>query len=709
MTRVVFSLVITLAIAVGIAPVFAQQADSTEGEEKASPDTTTVDEAEIEATKEGRVFKDVMVVTASRREQASATTPAPIRVIDAASIETQQPEKIADLFKELPGVQITGEGPFRGIPIIRGLDSNRILILVDGQRLNNARESTDFAGIQPALVDMSQVERVEVLSGPASVQYGSDAIGGVINIITKKPDLGADQFTISGDLQYGYGSTADSQRGQVAVTGTGTGFSFNVIGSWEEYGNYTAADGASESEQFGSYVNDDNEVYNSGMEQTSFQGGLRFATGDTGVFRVNAEAVRTKDIGFPGFDPSSGIDIYFPNFDRDKIGLGWESGPLWGLDDIIVTTYYQQVDKQSVRNFAFGFFFSNNTSRSLIDTLGLNLQGVKNTGRHHLVFGLDFYRDTVDDTTVAENNFGSSNEVAVPDGTQTGLGVFIEDSISLSDKVTLKAGLRGDTFDFKSDDDPDYAGELFNVTDSDLSGNLGLTWALTDNVTYTALVGRGFRSPNLQERSFTGLATTGDTFIIQNPNLKSERALNWETGFKVRYDHYTGGLSVYYNDLTNFISTEFLGPDPDTGLELAQFQNIEDAYIWGVEVDLETIFANWWTAFASVNYSEGQNQTKDQPLGLISPFKVTLGVRYQRPNWWAEARTRIVADQEKVPDGIDRSPGFTVYDLRAGYDFTMGLGLIAAVENITDKLYAETYNNRPEPGRNLRLAAKYRF
>ncbi len=710
MMRIVFSYVIALALAAGHAPAFAQQSDPERTEDETQSAVQSLGEAEIEGEEEGRVFKDKIVVTASRREQGSATTPAPIRVIDAASINAQQPEKIADLFKEIPGVQITGEGPFRGIPIIRGLNSNRILILVDGQRLNNARESTDFAGIQPALVDMSQVERVEVLSGPASVQYGSDAIGGVINIITKQPDLGSEQFTWSGDLEYGYGSSADSQRAQVGVTGTGNGFSFNVIGSWEDYGDYTAADGASESEEFSDYVDGDNVVYNSGMEQTSVQGGFRLATGSTGVFRANVEVVRTKDIGFPGFDRNSGIDIYFPNFDRDKLGLGWESGPLWGLDDIVVSTYYQQVDKQSVRNFNFGpFFFSNNTSQSLIDTLGLNLQGVKDAGRHHLVFGIDIYRDDVDDTTVADSTFGSSNEVAVPDATQTGIGLFIEDSISLSEAVTLKAGLRGDSFDFKSKDDPDYTGEPFDVTDSDISGNLGLTWAVTDHVTYVALVGRGFRSPNIQERSFTGLATTGDTFIIQNPNLKSERSLNWETGFKVRYDRYTGGLSVYYNDLTDFISTEFLGEDPDTGLELAQFQNIEDAYIWGVELDLETMFARWWTGFGSVSYSEGQNQTKDQPLGLISPFKATLGVRYQRPQWWAEARTRIVADQEDVPEGVDRSAGFTVYDLRAGYDFAMGLGLIVALENITDKLYAETYNNRPEPGRNIRMAARFRF
>jgi TonB-dependent heme/hemoglobin receptor len=698
MSRYSIGFLILAACMISPAPIAAQDTE----EEAAS-------QTEAEAPEGAPVFTDKLVVTASRREQASATTPASIRVIDANSIETQQPEKIADLFKEIPGLQITGEGPFRGIPIIRGLNSNRVLILVDGQRINNARESTDFAGIQPALVDMSQVERVEVLSGPASVQYGSDAIGGVINIITKQPDLGVEEFQWNGDFELGYGTAAEASRAKAAVSGTGSGFSFNIVGSWEDYDNYQAADGASENEDFSPYVDDDNVVFNSGMEQTSFQGGFRFLTGNTGALRLNVEVVRTKDIGFPGFDPSSGIEILFPNFDRDKIGLGWESGPLWGLDDLIVATYYQQIDKQSIRNFAFGGFFSNNFTQSVVDSMGFNIQGVKDTGRHHLVFGLDMYRDDVDDTTIAENNFGDSNEVAVPDSTQTGIGLFIEDSITLSDAVTLKAGLRGDSFDFDSKEDPDYAGEPFDVTDSDVSGNLGVTWGVTDHVTVVGLVGRGFRTPNLQERSFTGLATTGDTFILQNPDLKSERSLNFETGFKVRYDRYYGGLTVYYNDLTDFINLEFLGEDPDSGLELARFNNVEDAYIWGVELDLETIFATWWTLFGGINYSEGQNQTSNEPLSLISPFKLNLGLRYQRPQWWTEVRGRYVAKQDRVPDGIDPSDGFTVFDLRAGYDFDFGLGLIASLENLTDKLYAETYNNRPEPGRNLRFAVRYRF
>jgi hemoglobin/transferrin/lactoferrin receptor protein len=670
------------------------------------------------AVEEGgkRVFKDQLVVTASRQEESSADVPAPITVIDRKMIEQAQPEKMADLFKEIPGVEIDGEGPFRGLPVIRGFSSNRVLIMVDGQRLNNARESTTFAGIQPGLVNLSEVERIEVLRGPASVQYGSDAIGGVINIITRAPDLGAAEFELNGDVSYGYGTAADSQQAAAYVAGSGQGFAFDLGASYQDASDYTAADGAHDDSRYVDYTLEDDTVPNSGMTQTALNGNLRFLTGEQGVFRVNLEAVRTDDVGFPGFDPeTSGIDISFPNFDRDKLGLAWNSGPVWGLNDISLSTYYQKVDKESIRNLNFGpTFYLNNYTRSQIDSVGFNAQSIADAGRHRLTFGLDFYQDQIEDETLAESPFGSNTEVAVPKSHQTGLGGYLQDKILVGERLIIHAGLRGDTFAFKSEDDPNYIGEPFDVTDSDISGNIGINYAVTPHVDLTALVARGFRAPNLQERSFVGLASTGDTYILQNPNLSSEESLNYEGGFKVRYDRYFGGFTVFYNDVSDFITLEFLGTSPDPPyFELAQFANIDQATIWGIELDLETLFATYWSVFFNYAYIEGTNEITDEPLPTIPPQKIVLGLRYQRASWWTEATARIVDREDDLPPGDPffevGYPGFTVYGLSGGYDFRFGLGLIATLENVTDKLYSEPFNNRPEPGQNLRVSARYRF
>ena len=115
-----------------------------------------------------------------------------------------------------------------------------------------------------------------------------------------------------------------------------------------------------------------------------------------------AEVVRTKDVGFPGFSlESSGILFSFPNFNRDKIGVSWSSGPVWGLSDISLSTYYQSIDKESASIFDFPGFFSNSFTQSKIDTIGFNAQSIAYVGKHHLTFGFDFYDDNVDDTALS--------------------------------------------------------------------------------------------------------------------------------------------------------------------------------------------------------------------------------------------------------------------------------------------------------------------
>jgi hemoglobin/transferrin/lactoferrin receptor protein len=696
--------------------------------QEAEPETQA-DESAEKATEEGRVFKDQIVVTPGRQEQASGDAPAPITVFDRETIEMIQPEKMADLFKAIPGVEIDGEGPFRGLPVIRGLSSNRVLILVDGQRLNNAREATTFAGIQPALVNLAEVERIEVLRGPASVQYGSDAIGGVINIITRQPNLGAQDFRVNGDVAIEYGTISDSRLGRASVSGTGSGFSFYAGATYEKVEDYKAADGAYEDERYGGqgWVLEDETVPNSGMEQTTFNGGFKFLTGQQGVLRIDAEVVRTQDIGFPGFElETSGIEFTFPNFDRDKIGIAWNTGPVWGLSDISLSTYYQTVNKESASVFDVPGYFSEDFTRSEIDSIGFNAQSIADAGNHRLTFGLDVYNDDVQDTALNTTCFGGfclppSTDVAVPKSTQQGIGVYIQDGWTLSPQVKLQLGLRGDSFSFESKDDPNYTGEPFDETDSAVSGNIGVVWSVTDHVNLNALVARGFRTPNLQERSYFGLATNGQAYLLQNPALTSESSWNYEIGTKVRYDRYSGGLHVFYNDLSDFITFEFLdlddpnctSPPAPPGVPCAQYANVAKSTIYGIEFDLETIFANWWTAFGSVAYMKGDNDITGEPLSFIPPLKVLLGLRYQRSAWWTEANLRFVDRQTDLPEGdpfFDTGTvGFTVYDLRGGYDFNFGLGFLVAIENITDKLYNEPFNNRPEPGRNFRITARYRF
>jgi hemoglobin/transferrin/lactoferrin receptor protein len=636
-----------------------------------------------------------MVVTATRYELDSFQTPVPVSVVTSQDLARQQPEKMVDVLKELPGVDVSGEGPFRGLPVIRGMDSNRVLILVDGQRLNNARESTEFAGIQPGLVDLSMVDHIEVVRGPASVLYGSDAIGGVINIITKEQAFQQGPLRLDGVAGYEYGDAAHSNREHAELNGSGERMTFHVGASAFEAKDYSTPEGA---------------VPNSGMKQRSFDGNLRFLVSDTGVLRFDVQATQTRDVGFPGYDPvTSGIDISFPRFDRNKYSVDYESGPFAGLNGLSLTAYYQTIVKESIMNLSFGPYFNDNFTRSDINTWGFNAQSSTDLASHHVTFGLDFYQDALHDFTAESSPFGSDNNVAVPDSDQRGYGLYAQDEIAVSPRFQLTLGARGDRYTFVSKSDPRYTGEPFDVDQSAGSGNVSARYQVTNNVVLTALVGRGFRAPNIEERSYLGLATTGDTYIEQNPNLKPEHSLNYELGFKVRYARYSGGFNVYQNNVRDFINIAFLGTDPQTGLELAQFQNTDRATIRGAEFQLESYLSEKWTAFGNVSYSRGTDDKTGDPLPLIAPLKAVLGLRYQELRWWGELATRMVARETRVPEGETSTPGFATVDLRGGYAFADGLFLQAAIDNIGNVTYHEPFNVRLEPGRNLKLSVGYKF
>ena len=635
-------------------------------------------------------------VTATRYETDSFQTPVPISVLSSDALGRELPEKMVDSLKQLPSVDVNGEGPFRGLPVIRGMDSNRVLILVDGQRLNNARESTQFAGIQPGLVDLSLVDRIEVVRGPSSVLYGSDAIGGVINIITKQQAFHQGDFTLGGNAGYEYGDAANSQRSHFDLSGAGERVTFHVGASAFQAHDYDTPEGT---------------IPNSGMKQRSFDGDVRFLVTDTGVLRFNVQTTQTRDVGFPGYDPkTSGVDISFPRFDRTKFSTMYETGPFGGFNGLSLTAYYQTIVKESIRNFDFGGFFLDNYTRSDIKTTGLNAQSSADLGTaNHMTFGLDFYQDKLHDFTAESSPFGSDNNVAVPDSDQRNFGLYVQDEIDASQRLHFTLGARGDRYAFSSQNDPRYTGTPFDVSQSAGSGNVSARYQVTNNVALTALVGRGFRAPNIEERSYFGIATTADTYIEQNPNLKPETSLNYELGFKVRYANYSGGFNVYRNKVRDFINIVFLGQDPVTNLKLAQFQNTDRATIQGAEFELQSYLSDRLTAFGNVSYSKGTDDKTGDPLGLIAPVKGVLGVRYQTPKWWGELSSRMVARQDRVAPGYTATPGFATIDLRGGYGFSDGLSLQFALDNVGNVAYHEPFNAFLEPGRNLKVSVGYRF
>ena len=183
-----------------------------------------------------------VVVTATRTPKTTFDVPAPVNFMNATTIQTSFPNSAADLFREQPGLDVSGVGTNQVRPIVRGQRGQRIILLEDDIRLNNSRRQQDF-GELPSLVAVSDLERVEVVRGPLSVLYGTDAIGGVVNLITQDvADRG--RTGPHGNVGYLYGSADRQHRGNGALEQRWGRFGYRVAAAWRETDAYTAPAGS---------------------------------------------------------------------------------------------------------------------------------------------------------------------------------------------------------------------------------------------------------------------------------------------------------------------------------------------------------------------------------------------------------------------------------------------------------------------------------
>ena len=217
-TKVV-PIIVTLALATLTGGFLAAQEAGSSKDRQEQSQAQADKKKETEKEKKPPVIHEEITVTATRIETKVFDTPSPVSVLTARKIEADSPNNISELLPEMPGMDIVGVGANQSRPVIRGLRGQRILLLTDGIRMSNSRRSQDFGEI-PALVDVSGTDRVEIVRGPSSVLYGSDAIGGVINMISRAPNYSGPANRISGEAGYRFSSADSQHKGFAGLAGT---------------------------------------------------------------------------------------------------------------------------------------------------------------------------------------------------------------------------------------------------------------------------------------------------------------------------------------------------------------------------------------------------------------------------------------------------------------------------------------------------------
>ena len=689
----------------------------------------------------GNISEDV-TVTATRTQVATTDTAVSVSVVGRQEIERNKVNTIGDVFRNLPGMSTVNEGSFQVRPRIRGLDSNRVLILVDGERLNNGRTSTAQSGIEIGLVGTEQIETLEVVRGNGSVLYGTDALGGIINIITKDaPRRTNDGFRYGATFNGFYSSNDKARRGNVGLTGSSKFFSFRVAQSLERSNNYFSGD---------TLGNTSNEVLNSQSHGSNTQATTRFFFNEDNDLRLNYERRRAGNIGVPTL--VGAFNAFFPFSNRDKFSSRFETRNINNfLAKISASFYYQKQD----RNFSniltvpavLPFFPGlNNFSETITDTstYGFDVQSNWVLGsKNFLTAGASFFRDENEDSRLTERRIPvvtQDRSTSVPDAFFGSFAAFAQDEFEVHKRLKLIGGIRIERFSSGSSATNGFAlpatltaGQLedlkvaglnqgLNVSNTSVTGDLGVVFRLTDDVSLTGRLGRSYRAPNLFERFFTGGGSVGG-FVVGNPNLNPETGINFDASVKVRTDKYAGSVTYFNNYYRDFLSNQqsfdrndnaITIPGGRRPIDVFQTINIGRARIQGFEAEIEVpikLGLGFLTPNGSISYLRGDNLETNQPLNTITPLKTVLNVRWTNllANYYVDWTTRIINKQSRLSQSFltanfGPEAGFAVSDIGGGYTFkrpTYRFSVNVGVKNLFDRFYAEQFVNAPARGRSF--------
>jgi hemoglobin/transferrin/lactoferrin receptor protein len=675
-----------------------------------------------------------VVVTATRTARPVFITPAPVNLIAREEIRATQPNTVTDLFRTAPGLDVAGVGVQQPRPIIRGQRGQRILLLQDAMRLNNSRRQQEFGEI-PGVIDVSTVERIEVVRGPSSVLYGTDAIGGVVNIITRTPTADG----VHGDFGYRFGSAADMHRGTANVFGRFGALDLQFSGTLREAAEYTAPAGS-----FGAIrLDSDVTVFGTGVQDQTLAGRVSYSLSQNHRVFMRGDLYDARDAGFgfvepASYDPSqASVDIRYPEQTFRKVSFGYGGSDLRTVvaDRADVVAYLQD-------NARHVHFQLNQVPRpgAAINVNQYNYSDVASTGVRVeakklalpwllMTYGVDAFRDrsvSTDSSITRITGFGPpqlhvDRVPQVPNATFRSAGAFVQAEVAAG-RTSVVLGGRVQDVSAKTSETEGLAQTFQSKANRTVVGSASAIHSLTDNLSVLGSVGRGFRSPNLIEWFYEGLSTDGRYYQARNTELEPETSMNVDAGLRFR----SGGLSVEGFAFRNRIRDGIRTVPTDARVNnrvVYRNVNIDELVFNGVELNGEMTLPAAFVVSGGYSWQEARDARDARiPVGDIYSSKATGGLRYGNlsSRFWAEYGVRHQGEQSDVqlvdnPIG-DVLPGFTVHHLRGGVmlfqrgGHTQRLGI--TVGNLTNRLYAETSNAsffRPEPGRHLTLSWEASF
>ena len=623
-------------------------------------------------------------------------------LIDRRELAERIPVEMFDAMQNEVGVVMQRTQRGSAAPFIRGLTGQQVLILVDGIRLNNATfrlgPNQFFDTIDPGMV-----QHIEVIRGPQAVLYGSDALGGVINVVTRSGINRGSYDSRSGQWIHRF-STADlGYYSRMNVEGSVGNSAFFGGAS---YGNFNSLDrgGTLGRQPWTDYSQWAGDVK------------LEYRIRDNYLMTLSLQHFEQEDVARSDRFPSR-LTVIDPQ-QRSLMYWRYQGVELPFLFDrfSLTTSLHRQREEVVDRRFSRSTFDEQGTDNVVLGFNALFSSDLAWLGR--LNYGLDMYHDNVSsfrDRYVADTGewVGSSTPPYPDDGIYNQFGTFAEWSANWTERLSSVVGTRftrigvsaTPTVNIAGDDTPVYV----NPTFQNWSTSLGLNYALTSNLRLVSSVADGFRAPNLDDLAATNDNVQQDAADTPSVDLRPENSRNYDVGLKLDGDQLRGEVFYFWMDIEDMI---LRSPASVSGTTTLFSRSNRDAHINGLELALERQLESGWSVYGNFTYYHGVDLEMLEPLSRIPPTQGIVGMRWRDLSgtyidgylWLVRRADRLnfqdVTDR-RIPDG--GTPGYGTLNVRAGRWISSFERISLWVENLTDRAYRVHGSGVDGPGASAHL------
>ena len=714
-----------------------------------------------------KVEMDEAVVAARKFPWAIQLIANQVSVISAKEIAQANQANTADLLQNSGQVLVQKSQQGGGSPIMRGFEANKILLVVDGVRMNNAIYRAGH--LQNSItIDQFSLDKIEIINGPGSVLYGSDALGGVIHFYTKSPEFSnSKKILVKGNVASKYATTNNEISNQVSLS-----VANNKWGSYTSYTQSAFSDlrqGANRSDAMGDLgkrnyyqgrINGkDTMLVN---QNPNIQKGSAYSQYDFIQKVVWKQNEKIKHV--LNFQLSNSTNV--PRYDRltetNSAGIFKSAEWYYGPQNRLLLSYQAQLKNgkwydqgnitlshQAIEESRHNRNWSNSTLNHRIENVtvnAINLDFEKKYKNRFIRYGLESNFNEVKSTANAENiNTGirSALDTRYPDGGSStrSHAVYLSGEKSFG-KLDIYEGIRytNSRLRAKFNNQTFFPFPFNEIAQNNQSivGDVSACYRTNNNWKFSFLISSGFRTPNLDDLAkvfesnkidSTGNTSTIGTLIMPNEDLKPEFANNYEIGLSKQWRVANFKVNAFITDLENVIVTQnstFNGNDfvkyGDTLYRVQKNVNAGKAYIYGVSANIEHQLNAGFSFAANVNYTKGMisSNSPASPLDHIAPIYGKASLNYDHQNWSASFFTlfngakklkdyNVAGEDNLIYATANGLPAWHTLNLRANFKVNNNIDLQMAIENITDKNYRVFGSGISASGRNVLFAIKGNF